>query len=43
MKKICPECNKIFITELAEKVYCSRKCSVKMRKRGNRKNGKNKD
>lgn len=34
VKKVCPECHKVFVTELADKVYCSRKCSVKMRKRG---------
>ena len=36
MKKVCPECHKVFVTELTDKVYCSRKCSVKMRKRGRR-------
>ncbi len=41
MKKVCPECQKIFITELADKVYCSRKCSVKMRKRGRRRHNAN--
>lgn len=37
MKNICPECHKEFVTDMVGKVYCSRKCSVKMRKRGRRK------
>ena len=37
MKKICPECNKIFITELEEKGYCDRKCSVEVGKGNKRK------
>ncbi len=40
MKKVCLECQKVFVTELTDKVYCSRKCSVKMRKRGRRRNAK---
>lgn len=32
MKKICPECKKEFETEKTEKVYCTRKCSVRKRK-----------
>lgn len=34
MNKICPCCKKQFETEKEEKKYCSRKCSVKFRKRG---------
>ena len=36
MRKVCLECQKVFVTEMTDKVYCSRKCSVRMRKRGRR-------
>ena len=40
MKKVCPECHKVFVTELTDKVYCTRKWSVKMRKRGRKRRRK---
>lgn len=38
--KICPMCKKEFDTSNAEKVYCSRKCSVKNRKKARKRGEK---